>query len=166
MKENSNFSLVRACSKIHKNLLDWSPMGAKLQPDLLSARYQITGLESGFIAVNGQQWFEPIVLSGSLAPGPWVVSVEQPLQASHFQNLIGHEPDILLIGTGAQQVFVHPSIWTEACREASVGIEFMTSAAACRTFNLLASENRRVVLATLLPGAQAPYWQPGNLVKE
>jgi Uncharacterized conserved protein len=83
-------------------------MGAKLQPDLLGARYQITGLESGFIAVNGQQWFEPIVLSGSLAPGPWVVSIDESLQPSHFQSLIGHEPDILLIGTGAQQVFVPP----------------------------------------------------------
>ena len=141
-------------------------MGAKLQPDSLSARYQITGLEDGFIAVNDQRWFEPIVLSGSLAPQPWVVSVDESLQPSHFQDLIGHEPDILLIGTGAQQVFVHPSIWSDVCREASVGIEFMTSAAACRTFNLLASENRRVVLATLLPGAQAPYWQPGNLVRE
>ena len=141
-------------------------MGAKLQPDSLSARYQITGLEDGFIAVNDQRWFEPIVLSGSLAPQPWVVSVDEPLQPSHFQDLIGHEPDILLIGTGTQHVFVDASIWSDVCREASVGIEFMTSAAACRTFNLLASENRRVVLATLLPGAQAPYWQPGNLVKE
>ena len=141
-------------------------MGAKLQPDSLSARYQITGLEGGFIAVNDQRWSESIVLSGSLAPQPWVVSVDESLQPSHFQDLIGNEPDILLIGTGAQQVFVHPSIWYDVCREASVGIEFMTSAAACRTFNLLASENRRVVLATLLPGAQAPYWQPGNLVRE
>jgi uncharacterized protein len=141
-------------------------MGAKLQPDVLNARYQITGLESGYIAVNGQQWFQPIVLSSSLAPQPWVLSAQQGLQAVHFQELVGKEPDILLIGTGAQQVFIHPSIWSEVCRQASVGVEFMTSAAACRTFNLLASENRRVVLATLLPGAQAQYWQPGNLVKE
>jgi len=141
-------------------------MGAKLQPDVLNARYQITGLESGYIAVNGQQWFEPIVLSSSLAPQPWVLPAQQGLEAVHFQELVGKEPDILLIGTGAQQVFIHPSIWSEVCRQASVGIEFMTSAAACRTFNLLASENRRVVLATLLPGAQAQYWQPGNLYKE
>ena len=141
-------------------------MGAKLQPDVLDARYQITGLESGYIAVNGQQWFEPIVLSSSLAPQPWGLPAQQGLQAVHFQELVGKEPDILLIGTGAQQVFIHPSIWSEVCRQASVGVEFMTSAAACRTFNLLASENRRVVLATLLPGAQAQYWQPGNLVKE
>lgn len=141
-------------------------MGAKLQPDVLNARYQVTGFDRGFIVVNGQQWTEPVVLSGSLPPRPWGVSTEQALEPSHFQELTALEPDILLLGTGAQQVFIHPSLWSEACRRASVGIEFMTSAAACRTFNVLASENRRVVLATLLPGAQAQSWQPGNHTKE
>jgi uncharacterized protein len=137
-------------------------MGAKLQPDPLTAGFQVTGLESGTIVVNGKQWREPVVLSSSSGPRPWLVDVKNPLESAHFQAIIDPHTDILLIGTGAQQVFVHPSLWSDTCRQAAVGVEFMTSAAACRTFNLLASENRRVVMAALLPGDAAPFWQPGT----
>jgi uncharacterized protein len=138
-------------------------MGAKLQPDLLNAGFQVTGLESGIIIINGRQWHEPLVLSSSSGPRVWLVDVKHPLEDSHFRALIDPEIDILLIGTGARQVFIHPSVWSDTCRQAAVGVEFMTSAAACRTFNLLASENRRVVMATLLPGDAPPLWQPGTL---
>jgi uncharacterized protein len=61
------------------------------------------------------------------------------------------EPEVVLLGTGARQQFLHPSRLAPIYR-AGVGVEIMTTAAACRTFNILVAEERRVV-AALLPAS-------------
>jgi len=60
-------------------------------------------------------------------------------------------PEVLLIGTGAQQTFLSPEV-TRPLLRLGIGVETMTTQAAARTYNILMSEERRV-LALLLPGA-------------
>ena len=73
---------------------------------------------------------------------------------THLEALLALEPEVVLLGTGARQVFLPPRQLAPFYRKA-VGVELMTTDAACRTFNVLAAEERRVV-AGLLPIGGAP----------
>lgn len=56
------------------------------------------------------------------------------------------EPEIVLLGTGEQQRFPHPRLTRELLTR-GIGVEIMNTAAACRTYNILMLEGRRVVAA-------------------
>jgi uncharacterized protein len=63
--------------------------------------------------------------------------------------LLAHRPEIVLLGTGATQRFPHPRL-SAPLAAARVGFEVMDTRAACRTYNILLGEGRRVVAAVLL----------------
>ena len=63
--------------------------------------------------------------------------------------LFEQPPEVLLLGTGATLRFPPPEIFADLYA-ANVGVEVMDSGAACRTFNILANDGRRVALAVLL----------------
>ena len=65
--------------------------------------------------------------------------------------MLALEPEVVLLGSGATQAFP-PAAVVAACLRRGVGLETMTNAAAARTFNVLASEGRRVVAAFVLAG--------------
>ena len=67
-------------------------------------------------------------------------------------DLLALEPEVVLLGTGATQVFP-PAAAMAACLGRGVGLEVMNNAAAARTFNVLASEGRRVVAGFLFHAA-------------
>ena len=70
------------------------------------------------------------------------------LQESHFTQLAALGAEIILLGTGARLRFPHPSL-TRSLIEARIGLEVMDNGAACRTYNILAGEGRKVVAAIL-----------------
>ena len=59
------------------------------------------------------------------------------------------QPEVALLGTGATIRFPHPRL-TRALTDARIGLEVMDTPAACRTFNILAAEGRKVAVAILL----------------
>jgi uncharacterized protein len=69
--------------------------------------------------------------------------------ASHFDAVLAAEPEVVLLGTGARQRFAHPRL-TAALIARRIGVESMDTGAACRTYNILMTEGRKV-LAALLP---------------
>lgn len=71
------------------------------------------------------------------------------LDASELSPLLELEPELILLGTGATQVFPHASVYQRAM-QLGIGLEVMDTGAACRTYNILMSEGRRVA-AGLLP---------------
>jgi len=79
----------------------------------------------------------------------WSPESLEELEAEHLTALLAYEPELILLGTGASLRF--PSGETMArVQEAGVGLEVMDTAAACRTFNILVSEDRRVVAALMM----------------
>ena len=97
----------------------------------------------------GEQMF-----NGSLLLSPQTIDTWPPLcltdiSDEHWDQVLSLEPDVVLLGTGVQQQFLPPA-QLAALYRAGIGIEQMTTEAACRTFNVLAAEERRVV-AALLP---------------
>jgi uncharacterized protein len=71
------------------------------------------------------------------------------LSAEHFDGLIGYAPDVVLLGTGAKLRFPHPRL-VAGLAAIRVGVEAMDTAAACRTYNVLAGEGRKVIAILLL----------------
>jgi uncharacterized protein len=89
---------------------------------------------------------------------PWIGPLEDwdarstiDLRPVHFEQLLRLQPELVIFGSGARLTFVAPGLY-RALIDARVGIETMDTAAACRTYNVLASEGRSVVAALLLPG--------------
>jgi uncharacterized protein len=58
-------------------------------------------------------------------------------------------PEVVILGTGVKLRFPPPSL-TRALVEANIGLEVMDTGAACRTYNILMGDGRRVVAALLM----------------
>ena len=71
------------------------------------------------------------------------------LEPAHLDALLALAPELLVLGTGQRQVFPSPAVMA-ACLTRGIGIEVMDNAAAARTYNVLAGEGRKVVVALLL----------------
>lgn len=91
-----------------------------------------------------------IIISATQLVPDWPVNSIEALTESRLAEILDLEPEVVLVGTGAHQAFLPPQqMMFFYSRE--IGIEVMTTSAACRTFNVLVSESRNVV-AALIPG--------------
>ncbi len=109
----------------------------------------IRGYGSGEIRINAQSIREAVIVSATqllIEPGLHGVA---DLGDSAHARLMSLEPELVLIGTGLRQQFPDASFGAQLLR-AGVGYEVMDTGAACRTFNVLVSEGRRVVAVLLL----------------
>ncbi|CUH44076.1 Mth938-like domain-containing protein [Ruegeria atlantica] len=102
----------------------------------------VDGYGPGFFRIGGQV-YEGAVLTGSSGTAGWGGYDDQ----SSLLALARHV-DVLLIGTGADLAHI-PSDLRAALEQAGMGVEIMNSPAACRTYNVLLSEGRRIALALL-----------------
>jgi len=80
---------------------------------------------------------------------PWPPHAAAELTAEHVAALLAHDPEVLIIGTGAKFA-LPPQAALAAARAKRIRVEVMDTAAACRTYNVLVGENRRVVAGLML----------------
>ena len=121
----------------------------RFNQDSSSASNLIRSYGAGEIKINDLTFKDPVIVSSSaIAAGPRVAAADE-LAAAHAEALLAHEPEVVLLGTGARQIFPAPEFGAAFLR-AGVGFEVMDTGAACRTFNVLVAEQRRVV-ALLIP---------------
>ncbi len=102
------------------------------------------------VMVNGERHERSIAVLAEGVCGDWDVAGFDTLEETHFTRFLASKPDVLLLGTGARQRFPHPRLY-RALTEAGIGVECMTTPAACRTYNILAAEGRKVAAAILMP---------------
>jgi uncharacterized protein len=95
----------------------------------------------------------PLILSPAELRTDWEISHCGQLTEDSLGPVFALQPEIVLLGTGAVQVFPPPELMMCFHRR-GIGIEVMTTAAACRTFNVLVADRRRVVAALLPPGLE------------
>ncbi|NBW79231.1 MAG: hypothetical protein EBR27_09490 [Betaproteobacteria bacterium] len=120
----------------------------KLQADAHTAQ-TITSYGPGWISVNGKLLKYNVVIDSHSTYSAWQASGFDELQPAHFSVLGDLKPELVLLGTGAKQRFPHPRLYSPLMAH-GIGLETMTTAAACRTFNILSAEGRHVVVALLL----------------
>ena len=109
----------------------------------------VTGTGDGWIRVNADEYRGNVILTPEAVFDGWAAGGFDALTADDFAALLAHQPEIVLLGTGPAQHFAHPRL-TSALTDARVGVETMDTRAACRTFNILTGEGRRVVAALIV----------------
>lgn len=108
----------------------------------------VTAYGAGYIEVNRIRHSGSLIVAPDEPIRPWdAVDIEQ-LRPEHFAPVLELGPELVLVGTGERQRFL-PAQTTLPLSKAGVGFEVMDTAAACRTFNILLAEGRRVVGAFL-----------------
>ena len=118
------------------------------KPDQLS----VTAYGDGWIAINGQHHTTSVVLGAQGSIREWGVARLEDLTEQHFAGLLeagAPAPELVILGSGRRLRFVPPAL-LRSLIERRIGVETMDTAAACRTFNILAGEGRRVVAALLI----------------
>nr|VFJ54456.1 MAG: Uncharacterized conserved protein, contains Mth938-like domain [Candidatus Kentron sp. DK] len=102
----------------------------------------------GYISVDGQRFGHSLILTPETV-APWPPESFDDVGPEHVAMLMASEPQVIVLGTGRTQRFL-PASLSEACIGKGIGIETMTTAAACRTYNLLAGEGRAVAAGLLV----------------
>lgn len=121
----------------------------KLQPDRLDGVNAITRHEAGRLWVNATPWVASVVVPHRGDALAWGVESIEGLTAEHFTRLLALKPELVIFGSGTRLSFVRPAL-LRGLIDAGIGVETMDTPAACRTFNVLASEGRVVAAALLI----------------
>jgi len=121
----------------------------KLQSDPHSGANTITGYGDGYVEINKTPYAHAVVLSSDGAISEWPVQNFESLESKDFSQLIDLKPELIIIGTGKRQRFPKPEL-LKSLISAKIGFEVMDSQAACRTYNILVGEGRKVVLALIV----------------
>jgi uncharacterized protein len=111
-------------------------------------RNLFSGYGTGYVAINGQRYERSlIVLPDRILE--WDIERFDQLAPPVFQYLAGLSIDVLVLGTGDALRFPSHAC-VQSLTRAGIGIEVMDTPAACRTYNVLLAEDRRVAAAVLV----------------
>ena len=109
----------------------------------------IRGFANGRILVGAEIVSTPLIVTIDRLVLDWSPPAVEQLGFADFQPVLELEPEVILLGTGERQRFP-PLAVTTAILRLGIGIEIMNTAAACRTYNVLVSELRRVAAALFI----------------
>lgn len=99
--------------------------------------------------VNGQQHGESLLVPWRGEVQAWGLARFEDLSEAHFEQILRLKPELVIFGSGARIRFARPALY-RCLIAARIGVETMDLAAACRTYNVLASESRTVLAALLI----------------
>ena len=112
-------------------------------------RYFLRGVSPEGVLVNEVRISRSFILSPMTLIENWRPTGIDELTAEDMEPLLALQPSVVLLGTGSRQRFPSSAVMA-ACLTRGIGIEVMDNAAAARTFNVLATEARKVVAGFLL----------------
>lgn len=112
----------------------------------------ISGYGSGYVQIKEQRHQASLIVLPELVVPDWPVAAFESLVALHFERLAELGPELVVLGTGNRHRFPHPSLY-QTLIAAGIGLEHMDTGAACRTYNILAAEGRRVAAALIVEAA-------------
>ncbi len=121
----------------------------KFQPDTLAGTNAITRFDGHRLWVGATPHDASVLVPWRGEVQAWPPTAPAGLEASHFEQILGLKPELVIYGSGPRLVFPPPAL-ARVLFERRIGLETMDTAAACRTYNVLASEGRSVVAALIL----------------
>lgn len=123
----------------------------KLHLNLSDQRFLIQNYGETHITINNERHTASLILTPERRLD-WAVHNAQHLNEDTLAALLQDDPELVVIGTGAQQSVPSPQVIRFFARH-SMGLEFVSTPSACRIYNILASEGRRVGCGLLIrPG--------------
>ncbi len=120
----------------------------KLHPDQSSVQ-TISGYGDGWIAVDGERIGSSVIIGSTGQRLAWPCQRFAEIEVTHFQQLAELDTELVIFGSGGRIRFPQPA-WLVPLIERRIGVETMDTQAACRTYNILAAEGRKVVAALLI----------------
>lgn len=108
-----------------------------------------TAYGPGHVEINGERYERNIVVAQDRLATDWTPGGFEALTRDDLTALLDWQPEIVLLGTGGAIRFPHPRLTADLIN-ARIGVEVMDFQAACRTYNVLIAEGRRVVAALIL----------------
>ncbi len=124
----------------------------KFQPDTAAGVNVISRHEPQRLWVGGSVHAHSLLVPWVGEVQAWPVAALADLTEAHFLQILGLQPELVIVGSGARQRFL-PAALLRPLLERRIGVETMDTPAACRTYNVLVSEGRAVVAALLVEAA-------------
>jgi uncharacterized protein len=140
---------IRALSANHSRL------SMKLHSSNTEKYQTVTGYDQSGVEINAKRYDYSVLVMPETPPRAWNVT---PLRRPDRRALRADRrrpPDVVVLGTGERQRFVHPRLIASLAGQ-RIGVESMDSHAACRTYNILMGEGRKVTLALDHRGREGP----------
>lgn len=121
----------------------------KFSEDSPGKGFVISGYGSDGIHIAGNEYASSLIVCADHLIEDWPPASIGDLREEHLAAIIELEPELVLLGTGNRLVF--PAIQTYACLiQCNIGIEIMDTPAACRTYNVLMAEGRKVTAGLII----------------
>ena len=114
-----------------------------------SGTYLIRGYSASELRIGAERVTGSCIVSSEQLITDWAPASFAELGIEHLAPVFALAPELVLLGTGPQQQFAPAALRAEFLSR-GVGLEVMQLGAACRTFNVLVQEGRRVVAALFL----------------
>lgn len=121
----------------------------QLTRDRSEGLYEIKSYEAGKITVNDEIYTRSLIITTTVLIDDWKPQRFSDLLLSDFDQVLSFKPEIIVLGTGEKMLFPAEDIMNSITGE-KIGLEVMSTPAACRTFNVLMSEGRNAIAALLL----------------
>lgn len=121
----------------------------KLHQDTSGALNTITGYGPDYVDINLERHEQSVIVLPGAPVQAWPVSSFDALAPEHFAVLLEQAPEVVIFGSGARLRFPHPRLLA-ALAARRIGVETMDFQAACRTYNILMAEGRKVAAALLI----------------
>jgi uncharacterized protein len=127
----------------------------KLHLDRFEGLNAFSGYGDGYVMVNQRRHVASLVVLPDRLIDPWPPRTATDLTVDSFAALEALPMEILLVGTGARLHLLHPRL-TAGLSARRIGVETMDTRAACRTYNILLAEGRKVAAALVVEPVPAP----------
>lgn len=121
----------------------------ELHRDQNASSFAITAYEPGEVCINKTPYSHSLLIHPTQPHTAWRPQNLSELEAVDIIQCLDYQPDLILIGTGAQHHHLPPALLAPLY-EKKIGVEVMHSSAACKTFALLSSDQRNVLAAVLI----------------
>ena len=121
----------------------------KLHLDRFDGVNAFTGYGEGYVTINQRRHESSLIVFPERLVDPWPVHCTGDLTEDSLAFLAGEPLEVLLIGTGATMRLLHPMLYRQLAA-ARIGVEVMATPAACRTYNILLGESRKVAAALII----------------
>jgi len=111
--------------------------------------YRIRAYQGGRVLINQSEYATSVIVTLTELMTDWAPQRVSEIEPGHIEEILALEPEIILLGTGTVQQFPSREVMKTAIQR-GVGLEVMDTGSACRTFNLLMAEGRRVAAALMV----------------
>jgi len=109
-------------------------------------QFVITGYDNETVRINGKGFSQGFILTSDHFNPDWEPQVFNNLKPHHLEAIFALQPEVILLGTGVKQLFPQKEVYLSLVNS-PIGFEIMNTQAACRTFNILTADNRKVAVA-------------------